>query len=159
MRTRLTALYAGLFLITSTILLVTVNLLLRNMLQDQVSMIQFGPLPPGAPKPRGLVLENIQNLPDLVLRFQWEVTAVTIVALTAVSVVAGWWLSGPPEQLDELFEPFRTRSADGIGLGLSIVASIARAHDATVTARPQPGGGLELTVSFAGRGSGRSGSS
>ncbi|MFC4533681.1 sensor histidine kinase [Sphaerisporangium dianthi] len=54
----------------------------------------------------------------------------------------------PADRIPELFEPFRrmapdrTRSADGAGLGLSIVASIARAHAMTVTARPNPGGGL-----------------
>jgi signal transduction histidine kinase len=57
----------------------------------------------------------------------------------------------PAEQVPELFEPFRrlrtrTGPADGAGLGLSIVASIAQAHDATVTALPNPGGGLDITV-------------
>ncbi|MGI5271526.1 sensor histidine kinase [Nonomuraea sp. CA-218870] len=61
----------------------------------------------------------------------------------------------PAERVGELFEPFRrlsprTRSDGGAGLGLSIVAAIARAHDATVLARPNPGGGLEVTVRFAG---------
>jgi signal transduction histidine kinase len=56
----------------------------------------------------------------------------------------------PAERVPELFEPFRritpdrTLSADGAGLGLSIVASIARAHTMTVTARPNPGGGLTV---------------
>jgi signal transduction histidine kinase len=65
--------------------------------------------------------------------------------------------SGPeiPEHLiDQLFEPFRslhkarTGSSASAGLGLSIVASIARAHNAAISARPNPGGGLELTVQF-----------
>ncbi|GAA3790383.1 ATP-binding protein [Sphaerisporangium flaviroseum] len=56
----------------------------------------------------------------------------------------------PADRIPELFEPFRrmapdrTRSANGSGLGLSIVASIARAHAMTVTARPNPGGGLTV---------------
>jgi signal transduction histidine kinase len=59
----------------------------------------------------------------------------------------------PADRIPELFQPFRrlhtrTRTADGAGLGLSIVASIAEAHHATVAARPNPGGGLVLTVSF-----------
>lgn len=60
----------------------------------------------------------------------------------------------PDSRISELFEPFRrlhtarTGSSDGAGLGLSIVATIARAHGAEVTARPNPGGGLELTVRF-----------
>ncbi|MFB9831274.1 sensor histidine kinase [Actinoallomurus acaciae] len=60
----------------------------------------------------------------------------------------------PEDRVDELFEPFRrmertrTGSASGAGLGLSIVAAIAEAHDATLTARPNPGGGLEINVHF-----------
>ncbi|MEV0582737.1 ATP-binding protein [Nonomuraea sp. NPDC050310] len=59
----------------------------------------------------------------------------------------------PEERVGELFEPFRrlhsrTRSAEGVGLGLSIVASIARAHDAEVSAVPNPGGGLVVSVRF-----------
>ncbi|NBE84772.1 HAMP domain-containing protein [Micromonospora sp. NEAU-HG-1] len=59
----------------------------------------------------------------------------------------------PAERITELFLPFRrlhtrTRATDGAGLGLSIVASIAQAHHATLDARPNPGGGLELTVRF-----------
>ncbi|MCX4448185.1 sensor histidine kinase [Streptomyces sp. NPDC058369] len=50
-----------------------------------------------------------------------------------------------------LFEPFRRgegkdRMGPGSGLGLSIVRSIAVAHDGTVTAVPGPGGGLAVTV-------------
>jgi signal transduction histidine kinase len=58
----------------------------------------------------------------------------------------------PAERVPELFEPFRrlhaprTGPADGAGLGLSIVASIAHAHDADVTAHPNSGGGLDVRV-------------
>jgi signal transduction histidine kinase len=58
----------------------------------------------------------------------------------------------PAERIPELFEPFRrlhaprTGPADGAGLGLSIVASIVQAHDAALTTRPNPGGGLDITV-------------
>jgi signal transduction histidine kinase len=60
----------------------------------------------------------------------------------------------PPTELDRLFQPFqrldrrRANYKDGHGLGLSIVRAIATAHDATVTARPLPGGGLCVSVSF-----------
>ncbi len=59
-----------------------------------------------------------------------------------------------PDRVPELFEPFRrlhpdrTGATDGAGLGLSIVAAIARAHDATVVAAANPDGGLTVTVSF-----------
>jgi signal transduction histidine kinase len=59
----------------------------------------------------------------------------------------------PAEQIPTLFEPFarakqRVNHSDGVGLGLSIANAIARAHDATITARPRPGGGLELSVTI-----------
>jgi signal transduction histidine kinase len=53
-----------------------------------------------------------------------------------------------------LFEPFqradvdRTRHDGGLGLGLSIVQAIATAHDAAITARAQPEGGLAVVVRF-----------
>ncbi|RKS10534.1 signal transduction histidine kinase [Nocardiopsis sp. Huas11] len=58
---------------------------------------------------------------------------------------------------DALFEPFhrgdeaRLHGArSGSGLGLSIVRSIALAHGAAAAARARPGGGLVVTVGFAG---------
>lgn len=36
----------------------------------------------------------------------------------------------------------------GLGLGLPIVAAIARAHHATLTISPRPGGGLNIDVTF-----------
>lgn len=67
--------------------------------------------------------------------------------------------SGPaiaPGQVDRLFEPFErleaartSESADGLGLGLSIVKAIAEAHGARITALALPHGGLSITVSFA----------
>jgi signal transduction histidine kinase len=55
-----------------------------------------------------------------------------------------------------LFQPFRRRSGDrlavdrGVGLGLSIVEAIVRAHDGSVEARPREGGGLVVTVRLPG---------
>ena len=57
-----------------------------------------------------------------------------------------------PALVATLAEPFqrgtgRTRTDHaGVGLGLAIVDSIARAHDGTLDARPAPGGGLRVTV-------------
>ena len=53
--------------------------------------------------------------------------------------------------MPSLFEPFRrleTRTGvrDGVGLGLSIARSVVTAHGATVTARSQPAGGLDISV-------------
>ena len=60
----------------------------------------------------------------------------------------------PPQEIPRLFQPFerlsvgRTHHDGGHGLGLSIVEAIAAAHSAELSARPRPGGGLVLRVSF-----------
>jgi signal transduction histidine kinase len=60
----------------------------------------------------------------------------------------------PIVDVDRLFQPFRrlgdqrVGQADGHGLGLTIVNAIATAHDATLTARPGPQGGLDIQVTF-----------
>lgn len=60
----------------------------------------------------------------------------------------------PTGELPRLFQPFQRLSphprpcADGIGLGLAIVQAIADAHHATITARPQIGGGLRIKIGF-----------
>ncbi|MCX4526402.1 MULTISPECIES: HAMP domain-containing sensor histidine kinase [unclassified Streptomyces] len=63
-----------------------------------------------------------------------------------------------PGDVPRLLEPFRRRAerrhtaGEGAGLGLSIVASIARAHGAKLRAEanPAPGGGLTIRVRFPG---------
>ncbi|GAA4867207.1 HAMP domain-containing sensor histidine kinase [Kitasatospora terrestris] len=59
----------------------------------------------------------------------------------------------PGYELEHIFEPFRrikgadrTRSDKGVGLGLSIVRSVVRAHGGTIEAVPRPGGGLRIQV-------------
>lgn len=60
----------------------------------------------------------------------------------------------PAAEVAGLFEPFRRYGTErvasdrGVGLGLSIVRSIAAAHDAEATAVPRDGGGLVVTVTF-----------
>lgn len=59
-----------------------------------------------------------------------------------------------PAALPLLFEPFRRAQArrhapgEGAGLGLSIVASVARAHGGDVGATANPGGGLTARVTL-----------
>lgn len=58
------------------------------------------------------------------------------------------------DQLERLFQPFRQPGAqrvhhpDGHGLGLAIVAAVARTHRANINATPGPQGGLEISVTF-----------
>jgi signal transduction histidine kinase len=58
----------------------------------------------------------------------------------------------PAEAVPGLFEPFRRLrdriGTTGSGLGLSIVQSVARAHQGSVTARPNGGGGLVVQVNL-----------
>jgi signal transduction histidine kinase len=59
----------------------------------------------------------------------------------------------PAGSVPAIFEPFRrlagrTGGQDGVGLGLSIVRSVAAAHDARLDARPVDGGGLEVFVAL-----------
>ncbi|MGH2882334.1 MAG: sensor histidine kinase [Solirubrobacteraceae bacterium] len=60
-----------------------------------------------------------------------------------------------PEQVNSLFEPFQRLGTDRArhtndhhGIGLSIVRAIADAHDAALTTRPQPQGGLQIEITF-----------
>ncbi|MFG2812976.1 sensor histidine kinase [Streptomyces sp. NPDC048410] len=60
----------------------------------------------------------------------------------------------PAYEIDNLFEPFRrlrterTGSDKGVGLGLSIVRSVARAHGGHISAVPREGGGLVMRVTL-----------
>jgi signal transduction histidine kinase len=58
----------------------------------------------------------------------------------------------PPEALGSLLEPFqrldRGARGDGVGLGLSIVRSVAEAHGGSVELRARPSGGLIVRVSL-----------
>lgn len=60
----------------------------------------------------------------------------------------------PTEEVGRLLEPFQritadaTQTGDGLGLGLSIVEAIATAHDATLSVRAMPDGGLAVEVRF-----------
>ncbi|HEY3775075.1 MAG TPA: HAMP domain-containing sensor histidine kinase [Solirubrobacteraceae bacterium] len=73
----------------------------------------------------------------------------------AVFEIANSGASLTAEQIPGLFEPFaraeqRLDHSNGVGLGLSIAAAIARAHDTTITARPRSGGGLEMSFELDG---------
>jgi two-component system sensor histidine kinase HydH len=54
----------------------------------------------------------------------------------------------PPEQLEQVFEPFFTTRTKGSGLGLAIVRRITRLHGGTVSVVNRSGGGAEFTVAI-----------
>lgn len=54
----------------------------------------------------------------------------------------------PPEQQSAIFEPFFTTRSDGTGLGLAVVAAIARAHNGDIALRSVPGEGSCFTLSL-----------
>ena len=106
-----------------------------------------------------LVERLVTNLIDNAVRHNvpdgWvQVATGTRAGMAFVDVANGGPLI-PPELVPSLFEPFRrlsdrAGSPDGMGLGLSIVRSVALAHRGYATARPRPAGGLEITVSLPG---------
>jgi signal transduction histidine kinase len=106
-----------------------------------------------------LVERLVTNLIDNAVRHNvpdgWvQVATGTRAGMAFIDVANGGPLI-PPELVPSLFEPFRrlsdrAGSPDGMGLGLSIVRSVALAHRGQATARPRPAGGLEITVSLPG---------
>lgn len=118
-----------------------------------------------------LLERMISNLVDNAIRYNiaedgrvWLRTGVFDGAVTCQVANTGPVVA--PYETDGLFEAFRrlsdgsadggtrvegaARGADrGAGLGLSIVASVARVHGGTAAATPRPGGGLVLTVRLA----------
>jgi signal transduction histidine kinase len=105
-----------------------------------------------------LIERLVANLLDNAIRHNAANGWVSVITATeageAVLTVAN---SGPviaAEEVERLLRPFHRLGADrvvhgeGHGLGLSIVAAIATAHGATLSVRPQPGGGLRAEVRF-----------
>ncbi len=106
----------------------------------------------------GVLLERIAlNLVQNAVRYniaQGGWVEVTTEALPghALLVVANTGPVVPAYEIDNLFEPFRrlrterTGSDKGVGLGLSIARSVARAHGGHISAEPREGGGLVMRV-------------
>jgi signal transduction histidine kinase len=105
-----------------------------------------------------LVERLVANLFDNAVRYNHPGGRVEVATATkaerALLSVANTGPVVPPAQVERLLEPFqrlgdRTTQSDGHhGLGLSIVRTIAAAHDATLTASARPEGGLAVEVSF-----------
>ncbi|MEU3777858.1 HAMP domain-containing sensor histidine kinase [Streptomyces sp. NPDC032472] len=108
----------------------------------------------------GVLLERIAlNLVQNGVRYNvpeggWVEVVTEVQHGQAVLVVSNTGPVVPAYEVDNLFEPFRrlrterTGSDKGVGLGLSIARSVARAHGGRITATPRDGGGLVMRVTL-----------
>ncbi|MEU5422833.1 HAMP domain-containing sensor histidine kinase [Streptomyces sp. NPDC001407] len=112
---------------------------------------------PAVVQGNGVLLERIAlNLVQNAVRYNtadgWVEVTTEAQPGQAVLVVENTGPIVPAYELDNIFEPFRrlrterTGSDKGVGLGLSIVRSVARAHGGRITAEPRDGGGLIMRV-------------
>jgi signal transduction histidine kinase len=96
----------------------------------------------------------VRNLLDNAVRYNHRGGTVGIVLTDRTLTVSNTGPGIPDDTAPLLFEPFRRLGrrthtpGEGAGLGLSIVASIARAHHADTNAHANPDGGLTITVRF-----------
>ncbi|MEO3753926.1 HAMP domain-containing sensor histidine kinase [Streptomyces sp. B6B3] len=119
-----------------------------------------GERPPVVVQGNGVLLERIAlNLVQNAVRYNvpedgWVRVDVESRPGHAVLLVENTGPVVPAYEIDSMFEPFRrlrnerTRSDKGVGLGLSIVRSVARAHGGHVTAEPRESGGLVMRVTI-----------
>ncbi|MGW1077476.1 sensor histidine kinase [Streptomyces sp. NPDC002537] len=112
---------------------------------------------PAVVQGNGVLLERIAlNLVQNAVRYNvpdgWVEVTTEAQPGRAVLVVENTGPVVPAYEVDNIFEPFRrlrterTGSDKGVGLGLSIVRSVARAHGGRITAVPREGGGLVMRV-------------
>ncbi|NNN30454.1 HAMP domain-containing histidine kinase [Streptomyces sp. S3(2020)] len=116
---------------------------------------------PAVVQGNGVLLERIAlNLVQNAVRYNvpedgWVEVTTEVLHGQAVLVVSNTGPVVPAYEVDNLFEPFkrlrgadRTGSDKGVGLGLSIVRSVARAHGGHIYAQPREGGGLVMRVTL-----------
>jgi signal transduction histidine kinase len=135
---------------------VDIMALLETLQEDRQAMGQqvtlSGTAKPYPAQPMAL-RRTLENLIDNAIKYG-EQANVTIEDTDQQLVIriADQGLGIPEQQLTEVFEPFhrleqsRNRETGGVGLGLTIARTIARAHGGDLTLRNHPDGGLEATL-------------
>ncbi|WP_405388023.1 ATP-binding protein [Streptomyces sp. NBC_01102] len=115
---------------------------------------------PAVVQGNGVLLERIAlNLVQNAVRYNvpddgWVEVDTEIQPGQALLVVSNTGPVVPAYEIDNIFEPFRrlrterTGSDKGVGLGLSIARSVARAHGGRIIAEPREGGGLVMRVTL-----------
>jgi signal transduction histidine kinase len=96
----------------------------------------------------------VQNLVENAVRHNRAGGWVRVATKGTTLVVSNSGATVRPYEVETIFQPFRRLTRErvdgGFGLGLSIVAAVARAHGGHATAEPQEGGGLVVTVALDG---------
>lgn len=119
-----------------------------------------GECAPAVVQGNGVLLERIAlNLVQNAVRYNvkedgWVEVTTAVEHGEAVLLVSNTGPVVPAYEIDNIFEPFRrlrterTGSDKGVGLGLSIARSVARAHGGRIIAEPREGGGLVMRVTL-----------
>jgi Histidine kinase-, DNA gyrase B-, and HSP90-like ATPase len=113
---------------------------------------------------RVLLERRVSNLIDNAVKHNvtggWVLASTRTEAGIAELTIANGGEHTPADQVTGLFEPFRrlsgrTGNRPGSGLGLSIVASVAKAHGGRADAHTRPGGGLDVQITLPATANGR----
>jgi two-component system sensor histidine kinase MprB len=94
----------------------------------------------------------VSNLIDNALKFDTSSQSIEVTIHNGALTVSDRGIGIPDDEMQLIFERFHrsaaSRSMPGSGLGLSIVADFAHAHDGSVFARNRIGGGSEIGFSL-----------
>ena len=138
---------------------------LREAVRDTVTLLRHSP----DVKETHTITENLPNKPIFVSADQtqiqqvfWNLTRNAIQAMPdggeltisldhvigdrARIVITDTGKGMPPEQVEQLFEPFSKSTTGGTGLGLSIVYQIIRDHNGTINVRSAEDEGTTITI-------------